>query len=258
VILEVSKKTPRWVHLTLCVGKHSNITDPAKLPTYYYIVMEYIDGQTLVRDIWNSLDTSSRAIISTKIGQMLETLRTVPSPGYYGRVHHQPFSPFFGLVRTHFKDECGPYNTYKELVDAIYECCKIRFCLTDIGERDFSSNLLTKLTHMKDAFTCCAGQESRLTYVDLKLDNLMIKPITPNNENKATDYEVIFIDWQHLGWLPAWFQSTLLPMSESVQIDIGYKDTDILEWNVVKEISSFQYAESVWIPETLPESYDTW
>jgi hypothetical protein len=83
---------------------------------------------------------------------------------------------------------------YKELVTAIYEASKLEFCVSSPTEAELNSSDLIKLTYMEEAFIHCAGQASCLTSLDLKFDNIMIKPIAPN-KNNTTDYEVIFIDW---------------------------------------------------------------
>jgi hypothetical protein len=220
------------------------------------MVMEYIDGE-IVSNAWNSLDTATKSGISTQIGQMIETLRSIPSSGYYGRIHFQPFPSTFNLLHMDYRKEFGPYTNYEDFINAIHDTIENN-CYT--GIRDVPEMYTEKfmiLSYMKDAFMKCSGKEPCLTSLDVKLENMMVKRTV--SENGSTDYELIFIDWQHLGWVPAWLGSSLLPLDEgNSEKAYPYNDKDLLNFNVMKEISSFQYGESLWVSRVLPIFYMWW
>lgn len=225
--------------------------------------MEFIEGETLDTPIWNQLDREGKRKIGTEFGQMFEKLHQVPSSGYYGRVNHQGFPATFPLLRTHYKEEIGPLHSYKELVDGIYEANKLSHSMSTISDGlpspEIKQENQLKLFYLKKELLRCGNQESRLTYLDPKWDNVILKPTTPNGKIEGTDFEVVFIDWYHLGWLPAWFQSLYLPLVESRhEKDYGHNDGKSFNWDIIKAMPSFLLQESIWIPKVVQDTGGIW
>lgn len=156
--------------------------------------MEFIEGKTLGPEVWKSLTADGKAKIGTEFGQMFEKLQSVPSSGYYGRINHQGFSPEFYMLRTNYKEEIGPIYSYQELVDAIYETSKLSYATAIFGMPEYSGDDLVKLACMKKELTRAAGQEPRLTYLDPKWNNVVLKQVSPEEEIENTDFEVVFVD----------------------------------------------------------------
>jgi hypothetical protein len=88
-----------------------------------YIVMEYIEGDTLDK-VWDEMKDEERIKICTKLAEQLRLIRTIPSPGYYGRIHHQPFPRGLEALdtpRNKIISETGPFHTYAEFCKAVYD-----------------------------------------------------------------------------------------------------------------------------------------
>lgn len=220
--------------------------------------MEHIDGEIIHKDLWNnSLSKEGRTRIGTEIGKMLEKLASVPSQGYYGRIDHRPFPALFPLLQTTGDDDFGPYYTYEDLVEDIHKASKVQHAtMNNERKPELSGDNKIAVAFLKDALLRCAGQEPRLTYFDIKFDNMMLKPIPGKEKIEGADFEIIFIDWFHLGWLPGWYQSCSLP-SEATETELNnkskeygklhYNESPDLNWNVIKEMSSFYFEESRWM-----------
>ncbi|KAF2878228.1 hypothetical protein BDV95DRAFT_533480 [Massariosphaeria phaeospora] len=88
------------------------------LISQHVMVTEFIEGGTLTYNRWKGFSEDARETILSKISHQLQLLRSIPSEGYYGRIHKQPWRPHFGLLRTRCTEQCGPYDTYAEFIPA--------------------------------------------------------------------------------------------------------------------------------------------
>jgi hypothetical protein len=52
----------------------------------YFLVMEFIEGTTILTDTWVKFSDAQRENITSGITEQLQLLRDIPSEGYYRRV----------------------------------------------------------------------------------------------------------------------------------------------------------------------------
>jgi hypothetical protein len=167
--------------------------------------MEFIEGGSLSHERWLALNQQDQGKIASKIARQIRLLRAVPSEGYYGRIMHQGWMPEFSLFRIRCAEMCGPYNTYDDCISALYATADARAAVSTMTP-DFSPDQLLALTNFKNTVMECAGYEPRLTHLDLKLENIMVRPVQ-GESGTVEDYEVVLIDWACLEWLPAWMEA---------------------------------------------------
>ena len=173
----------------------------------YYLVMEFIEGESLNYNKWISLSDEQRENIHSKISEQLRLLRSVPSEGYYGRVKGQGFYPQIQLVTTNGKDFRGPYNTYEDLLSAMHAAAEIQGGLRsdEDNPEEYTPEQKLHLSRFKSTFEKCGGGAPKLTHVDPAMQNWIVRPVDGTMQS-AQDYEVTFIDWGGFGWYPAWVQ----------------------------------------------------
>ncbi|KAF2874742.1 hypothetical protein BDV95DRAFT_452887, partial [Massariosphaeria phaeospora] len=85
-------------------------TPDGKTYAVKYLAMEYMEGLNLNAFEFKDMDEKDQLQIAASIGQQLQLLRSIPSEGYYGRVHHQGFQPRTTFLRTRCRDMLGPYE----------------------------------------------------------------------------------------------------------------------------------------------------
>lgn len=174
----------------------------------YYLIMEFIEGEILSTELWMSLNNDAHKKICSKISDQLQLLRAIPSEGYYGRVHHQGFSPAVTLFRVRYKHMNGPYDTYEDCISAMYTSAEHRVTIMDWGEEHIPEAELY-LPKFKRTLSEWGSHEPTLTHLDLQLSNFIVQSGKKSGEN-ADDWEVVIIDWAEAGWLPAWMQAVSL------------------------------------------------
>ncbi|KAJ9637171.1 hypothetical protein H2201_001570 [Coniosporium apollinis] len=147
------------------------------LPTYHYLIMEYIEGGDLETS-WSLLSEDDQNRITRKVGEQLQMLRAIPPPslGYYGRVHHQGWEPYFPLL---YDSEAtnslrGPCNSYNDFLSAFQAIVTRK--AADQGE----------------------GPVYTDDYLARRLPDMFIR-------DGADDFVITLIDWAHADWLPEWF-----------------------------------------------------
>lgn len=169
--------------------------------------MEFIEGDTLDYKKWINLSEEARTKICSKLSDQLHLLRSVPSEGYYGRVHNQGWRPLLCLFRVRAKEMCGPYNTYENCISAMYTAAKLQASVCHNG-KDLTTEADSSLSNFKRTLTACMGHKPTLTHLDPSLQNIIVRPIQGTEEH-ASDWEVTLIDWADFGWLPAWMQASV-------------------------------------------------
>ncbi|EAT80119.1 hypothetical protein SNOG_12306 [Parastagonospora nodorum SN15] len=79
--------------------------------TKHFIIMDYIEGETLSGEKWLSLSDTSRSIILSRLCEQFQILRSIPSEGYYGHVHRQGWPPWLSFLRKMQPGASGPFDT---------------------------------------------------------------------------------------------------------------------------------------------------
>ncbi|KAF2871936.1 hypothetical protein BDV95DRAFT_476700, partial [Massariosphaeria phaeospora] len=81
----------------------------------YYLITEYIEGETLTESRWDSMGKEMQGIICDKLAEQMKLLRSVPAEGHYGRVHRQPW--IADIYHTPYPEVFGgPFNTWDEFL----------------------------------------------------------------------------------------------------------------------------------------------
>jgi hypothetical protein len=171
----------------------------------FYVVTEFLEGDTLSYEKWVSWGADAQAKIIASISEQLRLLRSVPAEGYYGRVNRQGWRPGLYLLRTLFKEICGPYHTYEDLVSAIYTSAELTGTIC-CGSKDWVGSQEACLAAIKSTLTGCKGSQPTLTHLDPAGKNIIIRRVE-GTDGEDEVWEATFIDWADCGWYPAWMQT---------------------------------------------------
>ncbi|KAF1915284.1 hypothetical protein BDU57DRAFT_451817 [Ampelomyces quisqualis] len=171
----------------------------------YYMVTEFIEGETLTYELWSTLDKDTRSLLCSNLAEQLQHIRSIPSEGYYGRLYKQGWGGRMGLLRTDGKKLQGPYDTYDEFFSAMFTAAELQLSMNDnlVGWHPRAESYLSKFKHV---LSTCTGRQPTLTHLDPGLYNIIVNKV--QGEKGNTDHwEIILIDWAEFGWYPAWMQS---------------------------------------------------
>jgi len=175
--------------------------------TKHFIIIDYIEGETLSGTKWLSLGENSRSIILSRLCEQFQLLRSIPSEGYYGCVHRQGWIPYYSFLRKMQPGPAGPYDTYEEFVAALMSSARLTTAMMTQFE-DFWPEQSDALSRMESGLRACNGRRPVFTHMDPSVHNTVIRQIVkPGGEE---DWEVTLIDWAEAGWLPAWMQTWCL------------------------------------------------
>lgn len=176
----------------------------------YYLVTEFIEGDTLTEKLWLGLEDEAQKIICSRLSEQFQLLRSVPSEGYYGRVYHQGWTPWLNLVRIRGKEMCGPYNTFKDLISAMYATAELRMADTN-NASEYHPIRLGLLSQFKPILGGTKSHRPVLTHLDPKWENIIVRPVKEEGDSgEIKDWDVVLIDWDTLGWLPEFMQAASL------------------------------------------------
>jgi aminoglycoside phosphotransferase (APT) family kinase protein len=177
-----------------------------EFPTHF-LIMEFLEGGDLDGGRWESLSDNARSIVTSRLCEQFRLLRSIPSEGYYGRVHRQGWKRIASFIRSLEPGMAGPYDTYEDFVAALSNSLHLvrALCsyleefhpLESLALSQFESTLLT--------FNAC---QPTFTHVDPALHNIIARQFT--NSRGEEDWEVTLIDWEYSGWFPAYFQAVTL------------------------------------------------
>jgi hypothetical protein len=170
----------------------------------YYLIMEFIEGETLDYNMWKVIGDDAHDKICGRIAEQFSLLRSIPSEGYYGRVNNQGWEPGFLPFRTRYKELCGPYKTYEEFLSALNTGVEVQRSISNLGV-DFRPEVPLWVDKLVPTLAASNGREPVFTHTDPALRNMIIRPLEGTMAT-ARDYEVTLIDWAYSGWLPAWMQ----------------------------------------------------
>jgi aminoglycoside phosphotransferase (APT) family kinase protein len=152
-----------------------------------YIVMENISGRTLI-SLWDNLTGSEKASIASQLREMFDTLRRLPSPGYFGSVGRRKFLDGMFWTKEDLRAINGPFGTEGDLIDAM-----LKRYMHDGGDR---------VRHRADYYRRVLPQVLRgngtavFTHNDLQRKNIIIRP----------NGEAVIVDWATSGWYPVYWE----------------------------------------------------
>ncbi|KAF2231868.1 hypothetical protein EV356DRAFT_506253 [Viridothelium virens] len=220
--------------------------------------MEYIEGSTL-QEKWEEMEQDDKKNVCIKLGEQLRSLRSIPSPGYYGRAHHQPFLETAGFLMTREQEPLGPYDTYGDMVIAMADAAELQSALGTL-EPEWSPKKQLIIDHLRNAYTTCEYTEAKFTHTDLKFDNIMLEPIIASQEHGKQEYKVVIIDWTRAAWYPAWVEAmdvlsqrpdrTIKSFAEELQ---PLPDMDIFRYYVAQGFEPFPHKDAVYFSQVMEE-----
>ncbi|KAF2868441.1 hypothetical protein BDV95DRAFT_579859 [Massariosphaeria phaeospora] len=184
-------------------------------PVYYYLVEEYIEGETL-EDVFEEL--KDRCHIYWKIGDLLgeqmQKLRSVPAEdrNHFGRVGGKAYPTGLTPVRhapaPDFHD-LGPFNSYEKFVERMMHSAKINQALAAISD-DFPPATRMCFRDAPSVFIDHAGPSARvpvLSHLDIQDHNIIVKLLRDEKGKVIDVQEVVLIDWATLCWMPSWYEA---------------------------------------------------
>ncbi|KAH7396670.1 hypothetical protein DE146DRAFT_756379 [Phaeosphaeria sp. MPI-PUGE-AT-0046c] len=174
----------------------------------YYLITEYIEGETLTGAKWMTFSHDTRDKILSKISEQFHLLRATRSPGFFGRVHSQSFHPMSTLLRGRATKPSGLYNTYEDFLSALYRAVEICAVTLKSGP-ELHPDTASPLSRFNDTRATCKGTRPVFTHVNPHLMNIIVRPFY-NTEENTEDWEVTLIDFEDCGFLPAWMQAVTL------------------------------------------------
>jgi len=212
----------------------------------FFLFLEYIEGEQFNADKWLTLNNTQRDAVVFRFCEQLKLLRAVPSEGYYGRVKDQGYDALAGLVATNGKGLCGPYKTHEDFVSAVFTATEFEIAFSTDEYKEEERKLLHEL---KDVLGNPIGSEPKLTHVELGMINWLVAPMDGETLQTASDYKVTFIDWNGLGWYPAWLQMAQIQFeipyslrifnvtrdNKGVPVDVSYNDDEIPKYQATME-----------------------
>ncbi|KAF5127157.1 hypothetical protein E5D57_008085 [Metarhizium anisopliae] len=153
-----------------------------------YIVMEYIQGKSL-DNFWDTMSAADKSNTSQQLRLMLDKLRSVPSPGYFGCIGRRPMEE--GMFWTGEEDSndpgliSGPFDTEAQLNNALVE------------KYLYSSGMPSKSRFYRRVFPhVLRDHASVFCHGDLQRKNVLV----------GDDGNLSLIDWESAGWYPSYWE----------------------------------------------------
>lgn len=198
-----------------------DITEAGRPYRVYYLVQEYLEGQSLNAPLWLSMDVTVRKKICSSLVEQLRLLRSIPAPlpSSYGRVHNQGWledSPMFQTCR---KELCGPYNSYEDFCEAAVSAAQLYTAVWRPSTGEEQENTRDLLSKYQSALKTWSSTPA-FTHVDPNLSNIIVRQI-PGSNGGEDEWEATLIDWERSGWFPDWMQAVVFQDSIYITTVIG-------------------------------------
>jgi hypothetical protein len=175
----------------------------------HYLIMEHIQGET-ASEVWDSLSLEEQENIGVQMVEQFRYLQSIPSQGYYGRVHHQAFEPTFPLLQLSGQEIFGPYDTYEQYISDHCWAVRVRGAYRMATEHFFPEEEKC-FAEYESTLLQSQNRHPTLTHLDPTLKNVILV------KGKEHKWEVVMVDLEHFGWLPAWTQAVALHFRAKVQ-----------------------------------------
>jgi hypothetical protein len=170
-------------------------------------MINLIDGIMMSHEKFAQLPIHAQDTICTKISSQLAYLRALPSEGYYGRPHGLGWlcpPPALDSNTSASQTVVGPYKTYEEFCAAVYRSWQVSSAIS-CGGMEWGKGHVEMSAKWQAIFPDWEPCEPKLTWLDPKIANVVAKQI--EKEDGSEDWEVYLIDWECMGWYPAWVQA---------------------------------------------------
>jgi len=151
--------------------------------------MEYIAGKSYLDEL-PSLALAEKKDIQRQFRSIMDEVRALPSPGFYGCVGRRPlYDLFFAHPESEGQLLRGPFTTEEDLNNGI------ALLMDRLVLRSYSQLLRECIT---DAFR---GHRPVFTHGDLQDRNLVISQVGEREDGHRL-IKLTLIDWQYAGWFP--------------------------------------------------------
>jgi hypothetical protein len=170
-------------------------------------MMDFIEGIPLgINNLRDEIPPHVQDIVCAKVSAQIRLLRSLPSEGYYGRIHGQGWMEPPPSLQSHREYKLvGPFSTYEQFVSALCHADE-RWEATKFPGTEWPPGFESKTMELWSAFAEWEPQEPKFTWIDPKLGNVIVQPV--RKEDGTEDWDVVLIDWECAGWYPAWLQAT--------------------------------------------------
>ncbi|KAM4065489.1 phosphotransferase enzyme family protein [Hirsutella rhossiliensis] len=194
-------------HALLRVESYPDIPSPRLYAMYreeenLYIIMEFVQGQRL-SDVWPCLSEDQKVHIAGQLRRAQESLRSIPSPGYYGGVFGGPLPHRYFFSADHNPRITGPFYAEEDLCHALV--LRSRENWNTWGRRSWMTDFFAR--HLSRALS---GHRSVFTHSDFQRKNILIaeeesSSVTPGFIEKKTFRVTAILDWESAGWYPTYW-----------------------------------------------------
>ncbi|KAM0288946.1 hypothetical protein ACHAO9_006454 [Fusarium lateritium] len=189
---------PIEAHNMLYVAQHTAVSIPKVYAIYQryderkkkiatYIVMQYVQGKTLV-ELWGNLDQDRKLSIAQTLRTYFDQLRLLQHPGYFGNIHGgPPLDDLFQETQL-AKDIKSSFETVDQLVEWF-----LRIYTTETGER-----MAHKARYYQNVLPAALRSDSTpvFTHNDFQRKNVMVQD----------DGGLFIIDWEFASWYPMYWE----------------------------------------------------
>lgn len=171
-----------------------------------YIIMEYIQGSTLLEK-WPNLCESQKAKILSQLKNHLDLLRQLPQPGYFGSIgrRHMPNGIFWSEGDDYDIRINGPFETEAALNEAL--------ALKSIQIAEFNQRKGRKGAFYRRMLPkVLKGHTAVFTHGDFQRKNIIIQERNPTHTDdgqpviQEDGFDVVIIDWEQAGWYPNYWE----------------------------------------------------
>ncbi|BDD57420.1 hypothetical protein MAP00_002783 [Monascus purpureus] len=195
-----------------------------RIPTngHLCLVMERIQGESL-EAIWHMLGEDAKSTICSKIRTLFDTIRSVPSPGYYGSVdkgpvpHHLFHSPESdGTI-------CGPFHSEYDFNKGLVK--RLRSIWAANGRHSHKADFYER--NLDSVFS---NHKPVFSHSDLQRKNILVRRVSLETSSglPTESFEVALIDWEDAGWYPCYWEYCVIFVAFNWQDDWLMRAEEIL------------------------------
>lgn len=158
-----------------------------------HIVMERIDGEPLVSR-WDAMDKEAKSDVSRRMRSLLKTMRSIPSPGYYGCIGRRPLEDamFWTSDQDTYRSRLagnepinGPFDSEAQLNRALVN--KYRLLGGKPAKASFYDRIVPRVLF---------NHAPVFTHGDLQAKNAVVR----------RDGSLVLVDWEAAGWYPSYWE----------------------------------------------------
>ncbi|EEP80634.1 predicted protein [Uncinocarpus reesii 1704] len=193
-------------HVLLYIERHLSIPAPRLYAMYrkdekLYIVMDYIPGENL-HTLWPSLSTVEKSFILGQLRAILDKMRSLPAPDFFGSVARGPVPYRYFYSRDQNPAVTGPFANEADFSMALAEKSRLNWADTNQPgwtSRFFARNLPVALK----------GHDCVFTHSDLHPQNIIVQQQQQPADSRSTmKYYIVraIIDWETAGWYPSYWE----------------------------------------------------